>query len=1281
MSIFSNGIQRFIISMVLTIGIFSSTLSAGVLQTELKNDVWQLVGFMGTQGTASSVSYAQDTTVEIFDNANAKTSYFTSDGKGLTANTANSAVGATIGIFAIANKRSITGKTTLGDSSDLNVKMKIGDAPTYRKNLPMYRMYVSGKDGVSIRVDYQADYEGRMFRVKFGIEREDYTTSFSYRNTYNNPAKLTLGQEDKAVGPFFSAIIDALDFNITDNNLTKMIDDNSFTIKNSSGAYIDLTPYTDNVLNRVTVYKFSDLGSWTLFDTKNSAEGNDFDRLYTGSGYWIKVLNKASEDNITKTGIISTDKPSIDVGKTYANLKDGWNLLSFEQKDIRYAPSGMFIPYGAMDNNGTNESTAVKLYFGSHGSNESKPGRMLLLSNAYNSTSQVARAINMFSQLRKDILGVQSNIKALPAINNNSIPGVVVISDSLFEVSSINASITTLSGKELREVDNRLGFGRRGSVYGEYSSIITLNQLSGTNINASLGITVLGYNSLPQKATDLNNSNRETLTNIVSAFQKAGESNDKKSRTATNAFLIAVDFNDTLDYTQMSSMTSVLLSSGSRYSVSDSTFTKVYKHLRHGNFVIQYSKGEMSIAGQVRSTAVTDTINVINAKTETTGIRAVNLGNSYFMITSTENGIDLLENDDEELFEDTPLKSGNIPEVNRSKVKGSITTVHNVNDLLDATIVVDRNKIDGYADFNNLYVGQKFDINSTSNNKAAGLLSSNLKALSDDLKTNPSWVLDFPLSGGLIESMYQAKKKITTIMTHSYSDNDKPYWEITDLTKNPSTLYGNAYDKNKNYDNDYQSIFHIQPNKGYWVNLKPADVNNKTLDDVILPESKITTKVYTHFSDTFNSGFAITQNHINNKLQIKFDPSFINPLNTHYYNVIAIIEGQRYYLKSNGAFFQLSINDNEMGLVEKTGNEKRTIPIFLEVYDGTGKVLLEKDITKNKFNISFYKPSTPSFSWDLKKGKLILDNKGSNSNNDSIETYTAAISDVASERAKVIQKPEDKNLWIEDSNTSMWGGLGSLQGVSKTKEGFYSNTVAFINAPLYYGHTLEATPAKPLGATPYSYIQKQTMTKVDPVIINNPIKNKKAYPTFNKTNGANSGVSIRLSKTGAKVSTIRMVYYPESGAKGEGLRPLSLSLSGNKLMYIRVNTGGTGKKAIARIEYTTSYINQIFYIYFDKRLYQGRFSSSDNFDNDRTPYNLEGAVTVGVNNINIPGSQADMDITGTISAEGVIINSGTKTIQPIIMKYSSGGGGGKAPTPALPIVKKSDDKKVTPALP
>jgi len=292
--------------MILLLFFLSTYSFSAIMQTYLQDGLWQLVGFTGNPLANVSVKYSQDTSREVMDIADDNTTYLvkedTSDNGQLayirsdytlftTYIASTTELRSSIGIFAIKNSLSPSGKTTLKTTLASAVKLKVKEAKIYNPNIPHYRMYLKGKYAPIVRIDYQADYEGSSFRVKFGNEDEDYVVYFDNSNTFSNAVTLQeYSNKNLDISAYSAKIRDSIDFNANENNFTAM-HFNKFEIKDDNGNYNkDLTDYASSDDYNITVYRFKD-GKWGMFNGLNKASSNDFDTFDAGQGYWIKTDN------------------------------------------------------------------------------------------------------------------------------------------------------------------------------------------------------------------------------------------------------------------------------------------------------------------------------------------------------------------------------------------------------------------------------------------------------------------------------------------------------------------------------------------------------------------------------------------------------------------------------------------------------------------------------------------------------------------------------------------------------------------------------------------------------------------------------------------------------------------------------------------------------------------------------------------------------------------------------------------------------------------------------
>jgi len=829
-------------------------------------------------------------------------------------------------------------------------------------------MYVEGKKGIStFRVDFQANYQGKEFKVRFGSERESYIGIFNYEHTYDNPAPLKL---DKLSGTGLGSsanIVDAIDFNITDNNLTKLFTTSDFRIKTPSGAYTsEFTPYSSDSGNRIEAYSMVDNSVWTRFDTANTiSSSNTLTQFTSGRGYWVRGTSKlATEDNnYTKIGIITSSGVDSNDDEVYGKLNNGWHMLSFEESDLRYAPSGIYIPKGVYSGTNTSAVGGVRIYFTRHASTVTTTGqirgnfidssKVLDLNTSDGNASNVGwtqnftKAINFASIASRLLYGENVNMRAYPAVSratsvdSNGTDGIIILADHLFEVNSSNSTIRTLAGSSLRSTSR----GFYSSKFGEFILTATLNDVGGEDINASMGISMPKYSSTEEIVSDLNDTNRSALLSkiyegLLNASKKSGST---VASTIADAYFINIDSNGSAYSSSnltIESFPQVLMASGARFSITDKTTVKLFEFKMNGAFRVTGVSGSKDLTIALEDDNITRTINAINGVFSDTGIKARDLGNNYFMLSSSNGAITLLEDYNATLFEDIPLGSSLIDEGVRDLTRGSIKEVYSVRDLLDRRMKYDLSLMDGNISVdNNVSWDKLYDYNFT--DKAEGIPDLKLDSpnLTNDLRKNAIWVIDFPLKSSLIQKFAKYGKEIVNISVQKFSHDNLSYYDFLDLTKNPDDWYGNTYesDDDLNFDNDYQGIFHIFANQNYCVKIRdkaPLPSSTKAISS----DSSITYSARPTFNNTLKDGEGVTQNHISSKLNIKFDKLFINPLANDYYNVVAILGGTRYYLRDNGQYFSLDIDDLDMGLISKAPDEADD-PIFINAYDGSGNIL------------------------------------------------------------------------------------------------------------------------------------------------------------------------------------------------------------------------------------------------------------------------------------------------------------------------------------------------------
>jgi hypothetical protein len=901
---------------------------------------------------------------------------------------------ATVGLLAIRGAFSPSGATQL--VLDANVSIEKANFNDYVPGRPRFRMYLSGRDiAPAVRIDYQSDLEGQEFKVRFGIEGIHYKAFFNKDNTYSNPQIISpyVLTIDNTINDI--KIMDMVDNNLSDNNISK-------TIRNILGnelnnSYFYDAPVAANREANITVYGFNDDGEWEIYDSRNSDSNNKIDRFSVGRGYWIKMTNSHYNVNNSKHGILIGD---IGISNdAYNSVGNGWNLLSFNNSDIRYSPTAVFIPEADYTTNIITISYKFNI-------NSFRVGAPTSL--------EAARIINWTSERLRITDGSSMKLRAYPASKSTSLTtatkGIVIISNDKFETNSTNA--VSLAGMPLTDLVYR---NAKSTYYGEFMLAAEVGDLNGSDVNESFTVSMPLYNPREISITDLNVSTLEEEANLIlQGFITAGNHPDSSIQDANSSvYFIDLDMDDSPD--------TFLFASTSRFSIFDSTYTKVFSNISNGSFVIK---------GLINARATN--INQINSLTSFTSVSYINLGNSQFAISSNRvQDLDLLETAGITLFEDNPDISNS---GNRTLGQGAIGRVYTHKNMLLSVLTAD--------DYNS-----SFDAGEGIVNRPSPFFI--------NLQGSPMWAPDFP-NGGPINIFSNFDKEITGILTMDSSNvnGNEDFWSITDVTKDPGTWFEVK---------DAQQLFNIKKEKGYWVNIKNLLLNSLSVNKDIIYK-KVSTP---HFNNTVELVIAQricpVTNHINHEFSIEVDG--IDPLKNDSYNISATIMGQSYPLRSRGSRFSLRINDWNMNLQESIEGISSPDVIILDIFDGLGNKL------KNSDNlISFTKPVIPVISWNKDNGDIIIDSTS------PYEIHSSPILDTSPDDSIVLENTNNlssvKSLQWENTD----GNYTLIRIVAKNQTTkFYSDIQPIYYSPLKSGHVLNVESNGGSDTIPYSYIRNDIL--------------------------------------------------------------------------------------------------------------------------------------------------------------------------------------------------------------
>jgi hypothetical protein len=327
-----------------------------------------------------------------------------------------------------------------------------------------------------------------------------------------------------------------------------------------------------------------------------------------------------------------------------------------------------------------------------------------------------------------------------------------------------------------------------------------------------------------------------------------------------------------------------------------------------------------------------------------------------------------------------------------------------------------------------------------------------------------------------------------------------------------------------------------------------------------------------------------------------------------------------------------------MNLLQKEAGSE-PYPIIIEASDGLGNTFKETAKTA-KFKINYVQPETPSIEYD-EVSEIDVKNREMY----DLEVYSKYISDLESVRninmmdfnlTHHITRFDTKVGWEVGDDTTLYGLPTLIKLVNKDKDtGMYSDATTVIYAPLKFGHVLEvnSTDKDGIANIPYSFLQKQYLTK--------QTVNSDKKVMYNGNNGVNGGVQL-TRQAGARSSNInkgiKFVYFPSGGKDKEDANELS-RFGGRSTMYLKIKS--TDNDPVASITYIPDLEGEKFYFEYDRKLYIGQFSSTDDFSSDSSSYILESTVSVDVISL-------ESGLTNSLVQNGSNINFGSSLpYQPI----------------------------------
>jgi len=610
-------------------------------------------------------------------------------------------------------------RTRSSKYSSVTLSAKLGDF-SVDKYLPVRKMYIdSNGDGVAdTNISYQSDLEGELFQfqtVSITHEEKNYYGYFNSSYGESNPA--TLSKLSGTSSNYTYSIREIIDMNLT-NNPGKDGQNGDILDYQRNNNRDDLTTGDD----WIRVFRLDANNSvWESFYSDIADSSNDFTKLVSGSGYWVKLHDKTEstkkhgfilgDGNLSLTTYSSTYYPLSEGNSTsrfagHSLLSNGWNMLSFPNGYIRYSGTGLRLKKSGTVND-ENEITVAD-----------EVGKEILVIKILDidhdgscSTQEIVQSIN--SKIKGAIedgnLSKNFNLKAYRDDNNY----IILLSDRKFRVydkksgggtDDVFQNVTTIGNQypldlatnSYKDVTD-LGTTGVASKYGEYVLIVTVNNDNAGNSAGSLNSAnqQIGKAQINSN-TAINLADSNAIDDLDDNFQSDSD--------IDIALDIDIDDNGYDD-------SFILVNTSSPFYIRDHTFTKVYRlddnhSLQNGDPNIYIDKtGDGTAFTTVTLDEGNDTSDIVIDLDDalSTDIKSKDSGDYIFMTTidSSYRKFDLKEYGNDDIF--TRIVSSN------ALALGAITKVYSIEQLAKSDV----NKSIYIFDFNASDVDANDELNVT----------------------------------------------------------------------------------------------------------------------------------------------------------------------------------------------------------------------------------------------------------------------------------------------------------------------------------------------------------------------------------------------------------------------------------------------------------------------------------------------------------------------------------------------------------------------------------------
>jgi len=854
-----------------------------------------------------------------------------------------------------------------------------------------------------------------------------------------------------------------------------------------------------------------------------------------------------------KSGLVLGDSNNVLIrDQAYKGIAtQGWNLLTLPTAPIRKTVTGLILDL-------TTLPTEFKIS-DEFGINvvEITSDTMINTNDANTSAININKAIHSAKTSGK--LSTEFfNVRALPVGTNNN--KILFISDDRFKLYS-SSNFGTVTNLQDTNISNNKQVV--SSNYGEYAIMIQPN---------------LGSQFVKDKNStmQINEETFELEPNLANIVQKINDKNTSSQTFNIVAYAVDSNINGSIDN---NGSDYILLTSSSKISVKDTTYTRVYSYTKNdeGNISIHIMDGTDILDSKLDTVLIPKDTNISKAE----GRTAFNYEN-----TSTSKKVSvqsyILDKKDSNTTEYILISSTTSKSIN---LQESVTEQNITKDSLKVMLNYEGN----ISSKGGLLAGiqgndlAKFDINSTT-----GTIFINPQI--ENITSNSFISEDLLFSNALISLSNTIttdnNRLVPTMIIGSESDikTHQIFWKTLSPIQNIDKWY-------ENYN-----LFATNNQKAYWVYL---DALNDVDSSLEFFDNNVSVKK--EYMRTFDNESNITTNVYNiNKITV-------NSTNSQYVN-------QNIYMVANliGVSSELEKIDFILDPDSAPSNPSYSTSISSFDVNGLNNNLTSIKITATDGRIYTYettvaidvkKPNKPIVSFkkdgnDVSESvKLFIKSGDSGTEADDTVKYRIYKNRIneTEEYSKTIP-----NLILEVDKTLAEEGIDSICTDSK----FAGNNLDFVKLVIV---ALDNNLTNQANFSDMTKINFLPLQGVHYLIhdSNNSLKTDRPSSYDNECVKheeilESSGVGVKSLIEGNKV---KLAY-----------KPLDTTTSTAIPFNIFVSIPSNKKQSIAKVYYKEQYANNNFFIYYDQKIYKGLFldeTTHNDYNNDQEPYPLTLVSTSG----------------------------------------------------------------------